>query len=74
MRTTVFIEWMRLVDDMSNVKLCFLLAGQVNLGGDAELPKKGDKHVRVRPSSLHVTSDRDHLVNWGRGERHSDNL
>lgn len=61
------------MDDMSNRTLCLLLAGQVNLGRDTKLPKKGDKHVCICSSSFHITSDCDHLVNWEE-ERDPDNL
>lgn len=38
----------------------------MNLGRDAKVSKKGNKHIGIRPSSLHVPGDGDHLVHWKR--------
>lgn len=45
------------------------LACQVNLWRDAKVPKEGNKHISIRPSSFYITADSDHLVHWKTDER-----
>lgn len=61
MQTALAPSWGKHV---SNTCGCNLLAGQMNLGGNAVFTKQRDEHIGISAGSSLVPGDGDHLIDW----------
>lgn len=68
-KVTLFSKCDVYEDSHTGVNSFDSLACQVNLWRDAKVPKEGNKHISIRPSSFYITADSDHLVHWKTDER-----